>query len=670
MNEGPLFAAAREAQDARSRALRDALASMDASALERAVRHHNARYWQDDAPEIDDPTFDALVERLRAVAPSSPVLQELGSAPVVDRRFQQVTHTRPMLSLEKCYDDETLAKWREKIRGAVVVTPKIDGMACALRYDASGALVLAATRGDGRVGDDITENARHVVGIPHRLPARVHTGAPHEVRGEVYMALSRFRAVYAAEFANPRNLTAGALKHKESEKSASYALRFFAYDVDGSGHPRERDKAAYLAALGFPCPPQTVVEEDEDLAAAYRAFAAQRDDLDYETDGVVMKADSVVLQEQMGLTAHHPRYALAYKFQGESAETRLVAVLWSLGRTGVITPVAVVEPVVASGATVTRASLHHAGFLAKLGLTSKARVEIVRRGGVIPKVERVVAREGEPIPVVDACPSCGSPITTEGDFIYCSRPDTCRDVVMSRVGYYLKSLDIVGIGERTLSALYERGLVKTPADVYRLTHDVLVSIDRLGDKIATKILAEIDAKRRLPLATLLAALGIDEIGPTVAENITARFDTIEALRAATIEELSALHGVGASIAQALVDGLAHTAREIDDLLTVITIAPPVVVEKTDHPLSEKSVVFTGKMKHMDRKVAQRLVKERGGKTPSSVTADLDFLVIGDDGSPLIGEGEKSTKHQAVEKLIAKGAKVRIIAESEFVKMVG
>jgi DNA ligase (NAD+) len=654
---------------ARSRTLRDRLETLTPDELETEVRHHNALYWEKNAPEIDDPTFDVLVERLRALRPDSPVLDDLGSRPSVDRRFQQVTHTRPMLSLEKCYDDETLAKWREKIRGAVVVTPKIDGVACSLRYDAKGTLVLAATRGDGRVGDDITENARHVQGIPATLSSSAFKNVAHEVRGEVHMALSRFRAHYAAEFANFCNLTAGALKHKESERSASYGLRFYAYDIDGSGLPRERDKSAYLAALGFPCPPTRVVEEGEDLAAAYRVFLDQRASFDFETDGVVMKADNVALQEQMGLTAHHPRYAIAYKFQGESADTHLVAVEWSLGRTGVITPVAVVEPVLASGAMVSRASLHHAGFLAKLGLTSKARVEIVRRGGVIPKVERVIAAEGEAIPVLDTCPSCGAPTHLEGDFLYCSLPDACPDVVKSRVGYFMKSIDIVGIGDRIMSALLERGLVKTPADLYRLSLEQLVALDRMGEKTASKILAEIDAKRRLPFATFVAALGIDEIGPTVAENITSRFDTIESLRAATIADLSALHGVGESIAHALTTGLAHVAKEIDDLLTVVTITRPVVVEKSDHPLSGKSVVFTGKMKHMDRKVAQRLVKERGGKTPSSVTSDLDFLVIGDDGSPLLGDGEKSTKHQAAEKLIAKGSQVQIIPESDFVKMV-
>ncbi len=635
--------------------------------LERLVRHHNALYWDANAPEIDDPTFDKLVEALRKQAPASPVLDELGAT--LDRRFASVEHSERMLSLDKCYDDATLIKWKDKIPGPATVTPKIDGVACAIRYDETGALVLAATRGDGKVGDNITENVRYHQGIPNQL--RIAPPAPVEVRGEVYMRISRFRAHYAADFANPRNLTAGALKHKEPEKTGTYELSFFAYDLLGAEVETEQQKHDLLEAMGFSLPPLEVHERGEELCEAFRRIEQKRGEYDYELDGVVMKACDIATQRRMGATSHHPRYAMAYKFQAEAAQTTLDRVEWSVGRSGVITPVAHVEPVFVSGVTVKRASLHNLGLVRKLGLTEKAQVEIVRRGEVIPHVERVLAPGGAPIEAPTQCPSCHGPVRIDGDFVYCEQPDTCPVVVRTRVKHFLKVIDVNGFGDKHLTQLAKKGLVKKPADLFRLTKDQLMTMERLGEVSATKLIRELSAKRRLPLPIFLTALGLEEVGLTVAETLTGRFDTLAKLRAAKEEELAEIHGIGPSIAASVVSGLEAQAAAIDELASLIDVVAEAPAKDADqgHALYGKTVVFTGKLAQLDRKSAQGLVKKAGGKTPSSVSKELDYLVIGDDGSPLLGDGKKSTKHKTAEKLIEGGADISIITETAFLAMV-
>lgn len=655
-----------------SQVLLQQLPSLSAEELERLVRYHNARYWTDNAPEIDDPTFDRLVEALRSARPTSPVLDELGeAAPArVERRFGAVEHERPMLSLDKCYDDDTLRRWQSRLRGGVTVTPKIDGVACALRYDGAGKLTLAATRGDGRVGDDVTRNAAVIDDIPvqlHEDGVQALAG-PIEIRGEVYMRLSRFHERFAEQFANPRNLTAGALKQKDSSASEAYGLSFYAYDLLGVELETERAKNDLLRRLGVPVPETLYVEEGGDVATTFRYFADRRAELDYEIDGVVMKADETHERERLGLTAHHPRWAIAYKLQGESAATKLVEVEWSVGRSGVITPVAVVDPVYVSGVTVTRASLHNAGYLQKLGIRLGARVEIVRRGGVIPHVERVLEANGAAVSRPQQCPSCRRPTQSEGDFVYCSHPADCPDVVRGRVSHFVRVIDVLGFGPKYLAALIDKGLLREPADLFRLTKDHLLSLERMGDLLASRLLSELDSRRRLTVPVFLTALGIEEVGPTVAEAVCAHFGDLVALRDATVEELGGIHGVGPSIAGSLHAALRQRAEEIDHLLEQIEVVQPAPPPATGHVLAGKSVVFTGKLAMMDRKNAQKRVREVGGKTPAGVSAELDYLVIGDEGSPLLGAGERSSKHKQAERLQEKGAQIRIITERDFVSL--
>ncbi len=662
-----------------SAALRGRLKSLSVKELEELTRYHNARYWDDDAPEIDDPTFDALLEVLRDKAPTSKALTELGASPKKKSKagsrsagFDDIVHSRPMLSLEKCYDDDTLMKWASTFKGPVMVTPKIDGLACALRYDTSGALVIAGTRGDGKTGDAITQNVRGIAEVPKTVTLPKGGEGGVEVRGEVYMRVSRFNAVYKGEKSNPRNLAAGALKTKDPAESAAYGLSFFAYDLLDAGCASEGDKRAALQAMGFIVPPGELITERADLPDAFRRFIDVCKGMDTETDGVVMKADVVSEQDRLGATAHHPRGALAYKFQGESAQTVVRAIEWGVARTGVVTPVAIVDPIFVSGVTVTRVSLHNAGYAKKLGIGVGARVEIVRRGGVIPHVEAVLSPPTEPLSPPTTWPGRDGDIDVvqNADFLMLKEPERCIDVVVSRVAHFTKVTDATGFGDKRLTQLVEKGLVTSPADLYRLTVSTLEGLDRMGTLSAQNLVDQMNARRQLTLPVFLTALGIDDLGPTVSEALVGHFHRLEVLRGAAPEAFVEVHGVGASTAQSVADGLSQMAPVIDALLAEVQIVEPKKVEDSGSPLFGKSVVFTGTMAVMDRKTAQKRVQALGGKTPSSVTADLDYLVIGDEGSALLGNGEKSTKQKAAEKHQAKGAGVKIITEAAFLEMVG
>ncbi len=647
-----------------SKALLSQLSSLSANELEQLVTKHNALYWDTHAPELDDPTFDKLVEALRVAKPTSKVLLALGEkASAAD-----VKHTHPMLSLDKCYDDDTLLKWAATVKkGGFFVTPKIDGLACSLRYSKAGVLERAATRGDGSSGEDITANAKGVKDIVGTIDAG---GNVVEVRGEVYLRLSRFNSHYKDK-ANPRNLAAGALKMKDPAESKAYGLSFFAYDVIGTDAASERDKMKVLKAFGFAVLPSVHVADGKDLPQAYRDFVPTVKALDTETDGVVLKADLKSEHERLGATAHHPRGALAYKFQGEGAQTVIRDVEWSISRTGSVNPVAIVDAIFISGVTVTRVSLHNFGYAQKLGAGIGATVEVVRRGGVIPHVERVLVKPKTLLAAPKHLPSSSGnlEVIADGDFLRLKHPDKSPEVVADRVRHYTQMVDATGFGEKVLMQLVDAKLVKSPADLYRLTVTSLTTLERMGQLSAQKLVDMMQARRELVLSTFLVALGVNDIGKTVAEQLAEQFGTLKAIRALSQADLEGMHGIGPAIAASVVTGLKDLKDVIDDLLTEVKLVAPKVVANTGSVLFGKSVVFTGAMATLDRKSAQKRVLAVGGKTPAGVSAELDYLVIGDDGSPLLdAAGEKSAKHKAADKLVAKGSTLKIVSESDFLKM--
>lgn len=617
------------------------------------IRRHNALYFQAAAPEIPDADFDAMVEALRRQAPDAPVLQEIGS----DRQAERaaVPHTQPMLSLEKCYDDDTLLQWADKLPGRFVAAPKIDGVALAMRYDARGCLQLAATRGDGQHGEDVTPNVRHIAAIPQQID--LHNV---EIRGEVYMPLSIFRAHFD-DFMSPRNLSAGALKQKDARKTADFGLQFFAYDLLGSDVTTEVEKYQQLQDAGLtPTPWREVACET--LVATFQDFLQQRDALDVDTDGVVFKTNALALQERVGATAHHPRYAIAYKYPGDQAQTTIESIEWSVSRSGVITPVAVIAPVPLSGAMVRRVSLHNLGLAREHGVGKGATVLVMRRGGVIPHLERVVRKgPGGVLRPPKQCPSCARPTRVVEDFVYCSQPAACGSTQVGALKHFLDAIGCEGFGPKLLEQLVSAGLVSDAADLFALRVDDVIDLERMGETLATKLINNLAACRALPLDVFLRSLGIPELARQTSR-LLANLGTIEQILALDEASLAELHGVGPKIAAAVVQGLRAQRRFIDKLRRHVSIsARPAAMSQG--PLAGKSVLFTGGLAAMERNVAQQLVETHGGRVASGVSKQLDYLVVGAAG----GAGSKLKKAQGL--IAAGGTPLQILSEAEFLAMI-
>jgi len=662
--------------------------TIDAEAIERVffdlnreqlialVRRANHEYWDLASPTLPDPLYDRLVERLRAVAPGASVLRELGPGapseqplseaqalekPPEARLGASVRHNRPMLSLDKCYRLADLQSWANKFEGEVLAMPKLDGIACSLRYGTDGTLRLAVTRGTGWDGDDITQNALDVPDIPRKLTKA--PGEELEIRGELFMRLTKF-AKYRQDFANPRNLTAGTIKTKERTKGRARDLSFFAYDLLGKQLDSEREKLTLLSELGFLIVDHRFVERD-DLQAAFEQFLRARTELDYELDGVVYRASLLREHRRLGETAHHPRYAIAYKFQGDTGDTTLNDVLWSVSRTGAITPVAVLEPIELSGAMIGRASLHNLTQFRQLELTKGCRVQVTRRGGVIPNVETVVEAGpgGRPFEVPTTCPACGSPAEVRqkhtAEFLMCTRPQGCITARLRELLHFAAVVDLQGFGPKVIHQCVDAGLLNGPADIYKLRNEDLVTLERLGTKSAANLIAQVETHRELALATFLQSLGIDHLGPQYAQLLARRFGTLERIRNVTVDELLQLRGIKHELAGALIAGLSHRKSMIDALLEQVQVLDEPLVSQELGPLAGQSFVFTGTLEGLDRKRAQERVRALGGDTPASVTRELTTLVVGR------GHGDKSSKRKRAESFIATGAPIEIIDEDAF-----
>lgn len=672
------------------------LFAFDAEGLEAEIRRHNALYWDKGAPEISDEAYDLLVRRLRQMRPDSPVLSELGEERQGDEGAipsanedalralpsgSKVEHLAPMLSLDKCYAEDELHRWFDRFEGHALASPKVDGVAMSVRYDADGRLLVAATRGSGLVGDAITQNVRFVAGVPERIAE-----GPLEVRGETYMPLSVFRARFASDFANPRNLAAGGLKQKEASHTGDYGLRFFAYDGLGLDLPTEEAKRERLKALGFePVPAAHATRETGQ--GVFDAFERDRDALDYETDGVVFKVADVAQHDTMGATAHHPRYAIAYKYQGESGFTELEGLLWSVSRTGSINPVACLAPISLSGVTVTRASLHNLGIMEALAglepgalavgdnpgaLSPGARVLVTRRGGVIPHVESIAEAGAGLLNIPAVCPSCGAPTRREGDLLVAEHLPTCATQAVRKLVHFVAVTDMDGVGPKLLEQLFDAEHVVSPADLYALTLADLLPLERMARKSAENVLSAIAAKRTLELSTFLAALGIEDLGPNMARKLASAHPSLAAIRAADAETLTAIDGFGEIVADKVVEGLASWSEGIDALLEHVEVTAPPEPSEADAalPLHGYAIVFTGKMTSMGRSDAQKRARAAGATTPSGVSKAVTHVVLGDGDYPRYEAGWRSTKLKKAEQWIEGGASLQIVSESTFRSWIG
>jgi DNA ligase (NAD+) len=670
--------------------LSDAEAANRLMRLAKEIARHDRLYHDRDAPEISDAQYDALVRENRQleerfpqfVRPDSPS-HRLGAAP--SGPLAKVQHARPMLSLENAFSEEEAREFIRRVRRflsltedevvAVTAEPKIDGLSCSLRYE-GGELVLAATRGDGTVGEDVTPNARTIGDIPQRV-----TGAPDvmEVRGEVYMSKDDFASLNARQeaaggkvFANPRNAAAGSLRQKDAAITTARPLRFYAHGWGELSTSLATSQAAAMNRIAdFGLPIASLFcrcENVDEMLAHYQAIEHARADLPFDIDGVVYKVDRLDWQDRLGQVARAPRWALAHKFPAEKAETTLEAIDIQVGRTGKLTPVGRLKPVGVGGVMVANVTLHNRDEIARLGLRVGDRVRIQRAGDVIPQVVENLTRDEprEAYLFPDHCPQCGSEAVAEkGEVdVRCTGGLVCPSQRIERLKHFVSrgALDIEGLGEKTIVEFAGLGWLHAPADIYRLRDHRLELLGREGwkDKSVDNLLAAIEAKRQPDAARLLFGLGIRHIGIVTAKDLLRAFGTVAALRTAAASpdaqaELSAVEGVGPVVAEALVDFFhePHNREALDDLLG--QVHPQTFASDTRQTeWTGKTIVFTGSLETMSRDEAKAQAERLGARTAGSVSAKTDLVVAGP------GAGSKLKK--------AEELGVRVIGEAEWAEI--
>lgn len=658
--------------------------------LRKLIEYHNYRYYVLDQPEISDHEYDALMRELREleeahpelVTPDSPT-QRVGAAPQPE--FGKVEHARPMTSLSDAFSVDEVRAWLGRVRRLLpndvpldfVVEPKIDGLAVALAY-VDGVLVRGATRGDGRFGEDVTLNLRTIPTIPLRIPAaRPDAAGPDapariEVRGEVYLPIPAFAALNREQeekgertFANPRNAAAGSLRQLDPRITASRPLRFFAYaigDIQGHTVATQWEALHYLQALGFPINPDIAHFSDfEQVIAFCQAWMKKRDTLNYEVDGVVIKINDFATQERLGIVGNAPRWAVAFKFPAREEITLLRDVGANVGRTGMLTPYAILEPVDIGGVTVSQASLHNYDDVARKDIRIGDYVVVKRAGDVIPQVvQPIVSRRTGAERVVQPpihCPACGEPtVRPEGEVaIYCVNA-SCPGRLMRQIEYFASrgAMDIEGFGSRLAEIFVAKGLLRSVADFYRLTHDDLIALEGFDETRTRNLLQAIEASKERPLWRLIAALGIRNVGGTVAQTLARHLRSIDALMNASAEELQEIEGIGPTVAESIVAFFQLPRnREVIEALRAAGVRMSEEPEPTvtAAPLAGKTFVITGTLPSMSREAAKELIEAYGGKVVGSVSAKTDFLLVGDNpgetkfnkaralGVPMIGEDE-------------------------------
>lgn len=659
----------------------------EAEKLRREIRHNEYLYYVLDAPEITDAEYDRMMVRLRELEarypdsiPADSPTQRVGGR--ASSQFTEVRHLEPLLSLGNVFSAEELRAFDERVRSGLpagskveyVMEPKIDGLACSLIYE-NGKLVRAATRGDGVVGENVTANVRTIRSIPLTLKVPEGEAVPEllDVRGEVYMPRQAFMRLNEqraergeSEFANPRNAAAGSLRQLDPQVTASRSLSFFAYYLVGEGaQPKHSESLALLARYGFKVSENYKVVENIDEAIKYIGdFNELRQGLSYDTDGAVIKVNDVYQQRILGATGKDPRWATAYKYPPEQAETTLEDIDWRVGRTGVLTPTAVLTPVKLSGSVISRATLHNEDFIRAKDIRIGDRVIINKAGEIIPEVLRVVVekRTGDEkeVEIPNVCPECGWRVERQGEeaAIRCTNPH-CPALGREGLIHFVSrdAMNIDGCGPSVINALLDAGLVRDAADLYSLRKDDLLKLERMGEKSADNLLAALAESKKNELDKLLFALGIRHVGAKVARILATEFGSMEKLQQAQPEKLAQIRDIGDKIAESAVTWLNVPANiDLVERLAAagltMTFTPPASQE--DNPFFGKTLVFTGTMPTLGRAEAKTMAQDVGAKVSGSVSKKTDYVIAGAEA------GSKLEKAQQLG--------VTVIDEAEFLRL--
>jgi DNA ligase (NAD+) len=650
-----------------------------AGELRRELAEHNRRYYVLDDPIVGDDTYDALLDELRAIEADHPELrtadsptQRVGAPPL--GRFEQVEHAEPMLSLGNARNEEELRAWETRVRNhlkrlditaaefSYTTEPKIDGLAMSLTYE-DGVFTRGATRGDGRIGEDVTQNLRTIGAIPLRID-----DAPElvEVRGEVYLPIADFKALNErraeageATFANPRNSAAGSIRQLDPTLAAERPLSVWCY---GIGATRGLDLATHsaeiewLAERGFKVNPDTDHHSDVDsVVKRCRWWEERRDQLDYEIDGVVVKIDERALWRELGVVGREPRWAIAWKFAPTTATTKLLDVVWNVGRTGHLVPFAMLEPVHVGGVTVSTATLHNEEDLARKDVRVGDEVVVMRAGDVIPQVVSPLLRKGKkgtrrgPKPKPPKkCPACGTPTVKPEDAVFtiCPNRAGCPGQSFQHVKHFVSkgAMDIDGLGEKQAMRFLGDGLISDVADIYELSEEQLTGLDGFGEVSTRNLLAAIDASRSRPFKRVLYALGLPGVGYVTAEALADHFGSIDALHKADPEPIEEVEGVGPIMAVQIAESLADERTwELVEKLREKGLRleqDPAERRASGGPLEGKTLVLTGTLPELTREEATALIKSAGGKVVNSVSKKTDYVVAGENPGSKLAKAEK------------------------------
>ena len=652
--------------------------------LREQIDYHNYRYYRLNDPEISDAAYDELFQELlrlekeypQLISPDSPT-QRVGDEPL--EAFRSVTLHRPMLSLESAHEPRILEDFHRRVLEAAgetgvhyLIQPKVDGVSVELTYE-NRRLSRAATRGDGLTGENITLNIRAIATIPKTLSAPAPAFVV--VRGEIFMPVEGFRKLNERlitennkPFANPRNAAAGSLRQLDPTVAASRPLELFPFELsnaDDLGYQTESDCLADLKRWGLRVPPEAMEQttSQKDIEAIHRRYSETRDRLDYEVDGIVVKVDGLPLRTKMGSRTRTPRWAVAYKFEPRQEVTRLEKLIVQVGRTGKLTPVALLLPVDVGGVTVSRASLHNFGEVKRLDVRAGDTVRIQRAGDVIPQVMAVIKPgepRSEPFLALDRCPVCRSRVVEEGAYHKCPNRLGCSAQIHGSISHYASrgALDIEGLGEKTISTFLERGLIKDLASVYKLSKDAIAPLEGFGELSANNLVTAIENTRKPQLHRFLYGLGIPNVGDKTAVDIARHFGTFAAIRNATTDQLLEVEGVGPIVARSIVDFFSNPSvgAELDRLLEEVSPEAMEAARPAKTELTGKTFIFTGTMEKFSRKEAQRRIETLGGRTGSSVSSRTDYVVHGP------GAGSKLAK--------AHELGIQLLDEEEFLELIG
>jgi len=654
--------------------------------LRKLIRHHDYLYYVLNKPEISDAEYDKLMLELRKleeaypdlVTPDSPT-QRVGGFPAEE--FKTVTHMKPMLSLDSAFTKEEIKKFDERIKRELgdesieyVAEPKLDGLSVELVYE-NGVFVRGSTRGDGINGEDVTENLKTIRAVPLRLRESKTIPTRLAVRGEVIMHINDFERLNKQliergeePLANPRNAAAGSLRRLDPRETAERPLDIFFYEIlfiEGVDIETQWDGLKHLKEWGLKVNHLIKKCDDIDDAIKYhKEMAEKREELSYEIDGVVIKVNRLDYQEKLGIKARSPRWAIAYKFPPREEETEIVDIVVQVGRTGTLTPVALLKPVDVTGVTVSRATLHNQDFIDQMDVRIGDKVKVARAGDVIPEVVKVLKdkRTGreKKFHIPSKCPVCGSKVVKEGAFYRCTGGLACIAQLKRSITHYASkgAMDIEGLGKKNVDLLVDSGLIKRVSDLYVLKKEDLLKLPRFAEKSADNLLKGIEKSKERSLARFIYALGIPNVGEHMARVLAEHFKTLDALMNASRESLLEIHEVGPETADSIVSFFREkiNREEIERMKKFGVKATVAKVEEKKGILSGKVFVFTGALQSFSREEAKRLVEELGGRAASSVSKNVDFVVVGEN------PGSKYDK--------AKKLGLKIIDEKEFKKMIG